>query len=248
MHPLVAFEIATVPDVAGIRAIYDLDAALSDSDVADYAFQRQRATDGHDDLLPHLQRVVEISFACWSDDGLTVSSLSAVDAAEGALIARFSQQLARLGGTAVCWGATQRQKPVLNIRSLIHASSIIVPTGGGRSELSHPFAGIVDLSQQLSGSASDSGVPLHQLAQLLGAGRAQALTGAQVWDAWRSGAAASVTADCERQALASLRVLLRLRGLVGELDDAQLAVAERAIGARTALHSRSSGCRAAYRR
>lgn len=236
-HSLVAFDIATVPDVAGIRAIYDLDAALSDSDVADYAFQRQRATDGHDDLLPHMQRVVEISFACWGDDSLTVTSLAAVDAAEGGLIARFSQQLAQFGGTAACWGANRRQRPVLNLRSLIHVSLMSELTGRACAESLHPFAGIVDLSQQLSGSASDGRVPLHQLAQLLGAGRAQALTGAQVWDAWRSGAAASVTADCERRALASLHVLLRLRCLVGELDGAQLVAAERAIGARTALHS-----------
>ncbi|WP_374515100.1 hypothetical protein [Niveibacterium sp.] len=232
-----AFEIATVPDVAGIRAIYDLDAALSDSDVADYAFQRQRATDGHDDLLPHLQRVVEISFACWGDDRLTVSSLAAANSAEGALIARFSQELTELGGTAACWGANQRQRPVLNLRSLIHASLISELTGRACAELRHPFAGIADLSQHLSAFAPDGGVPLHQLAQLLGAGRAQALTGAQVWDAWRSGAAASVTADCERRALASLRVLLRLRCLVGELDVAQMAVAEFAIGARTAQQS-----------
>jgi len=57
--PILAFDIETVPDCAGIRKLYDLPADLPDGDVAELAFQKRRVqTGGSDFLQPHLQRVI----------------------------------------------------------------------------------------------------------------------------------------------------------------------------------------------
>ena len=42
MTPILAFDIETIPDCAGIRRLYDLPAALSDAEVAEVAFQKRR--------------------------------------------------------------------------------------------------------------------------------------------------------------------------------------------------------------
>ena len=63
MTPILAFDIETIPDCAGIRRLHELPADLSDRDVAEVAFQKRRAqSGGASDFLPlYLQRVVAIS-------------------------------------------------------------------------------------------------------------------------------------------------------------------------------------------
>ena len=43
MTPILAFDIETVPDVPGIRRLYDLPESLPDDEVAEVAFQKRRA-------------------------------------------------------------------------------------------------------------------------------------------------------------------------------------------------------------
>lgn len=230
----VAFEIVTVPDIAGIRCIYDLDVALSDGDVAEYAFQRQRASSGGDNLPPHLQRVVEISLAEWGDAGLTVSSLSAADRDEGLLIERFVARLAARDGEVACWGAMRRQIPILRLRALTHAAQVCVKRSSAQQDALELLGRVADLSGQLQGASPDLDVPVDQLIRLLGAAPARALDDAAVWSAWQGGDLKSVTAECERRAFATLHVLLRARCVAGVIDGAQCAAAERAIAARRA--------------
>ena len=46
MTPILAFDIETVPDADGLRRVYGLPAAMSDDDVAQFAFQRRRQASG----------------------------------------------------------------------------------------------------------------------------------------------------------------------------------------------------------
>jgi predicted PolB exonuclease-like 3'-5' exonuclease len=41
--PVLSFDIETIPDVAGLRALHGLPATLADAEVAEFAFQKQRA-------------------------------------------------------------------------------------------------------------------------------------------------------------------------------------------------------------
>ena len=52
MTPILAFDIETVPDVAGIRRLHDLPADLPDADVAELAYQKRRVQTGSDFLPP----------------------------------------------------------------------------------------------------------------------------------------------------------------------------------------------------
>ena len=61
MTTTLVFDIETIPDIKGIRALYSLPEALADEEVAEFAFQQRRAANGTDFLPHHLQRVVTIS-------------------------------------------------------------------------------------------------------------------------------------------------------------------------------------------
>ena len=90
------FDIETVPDVAGLRQVHGLPDALSDSEVAELAYQRQRAKNGSDFLPHHLHRVVTISCALRSDDGFRVWSMAAPKASEAEIIQRFFDGIEKL--------------------------------------------------------------------------------------------------------------------------------------------------------
>ena len=60
MNPLLVFDIETIPDIAGLRKLYELDAKVSDNDVAEMAFQMRRQKTGTDFIQHHLQRVAAI--------------------------------------------------------------------------------------------------------------------------------------------------------------------------------------------
>ena len=61
MTPVLAFDIETVPDIAGIRRLHRLPEDLPDAEVAEVAFQKRRILTGSDFLGPHLHRVLVIS-------------------------------------------------------------------------------------------------------------------------------------------------------------------------------------------
>ena len=75
MTPILAFDIETIPDVAGLRRLYDASASLSDAQVAELAFERRRQAVGSDFLPLHLHRVVAVACALRERNSFTVWSL-----------------------------------------------------------------------------------------------------------------------------------------------------------------------------
>ncbi|MFM2397395.1 MAG: hypothetical protein RLZZ144_645, partial [Pseudomonadota bacterium] len=61
MNPTLIFDIETIPDIAGLRTLYELDEAVSDKEVAEMAFQMRRQKTGSDFIQHHLQKVAAIS-------------------------------------------------------------------------------------------------------------------------------------------------------------------------------------------
>ena len=142
MTPVLVFDIETIPDIAGLRSLHALPATLPDAEVAEFAFQRQRAKNGSDFLPLHLQRVVVISCALRSDDGFRVWSLAepkpersgaAVKAnagesrryagaksGEGEIIQRFFDGVEKFTPRMVSWNGGGFDLPVLHYRGLIH--------------------------------------------------------------------------------------------------------------------------------
>src|SRR5678816_1091232 len=124
MTPVLAFDIGTVPDCEGLRKVHELPAELSDSDVAEVAFQKRRAqSGGASDFLPvHLQRVVVISCVLRNEEGLRIFSIGEPEAGEAAAIQRFFDGVNKYVPQLVTWNGRGFDLPVLVNRGLIPVS------------------------------------------------------------------------------------------------------------------------------
>ncbi len=89
MTPVLAFDIETIPDCAGIRSLYNLPADLPDADVAELAFQKRRVSSGSDFLPPHLQRIVVIGCVLREGDNVQVFSIAEPERDEPAIVQKF---------------------------------------------------------------------------------------------------------------------------------------------------------------
>ena len=123
MTPILAFDIETVPDIAGLRLLRDLDAKLSDRDVAEHAFQQRRAQTGQDFLPLHLHRVVAIACALREGDSFRCWSLGSPADGEGELLRRFFDGIEKYTPQLVSWNGGGFDLPVLHYRGLVHGVS-----------------------------------------------------------------------------------------------------------------------------
>jgi len=193
MTPVLAFDIETVPDVAGIRLLHRLPEDLPDAEVAEVAFQKRRTQTGSDFLGPHLHRVVVIS--CVLREGDTVKVFSLGEASEKELIQRFYDGIERLVPQLVSWNGGGFDLPVLNYRAL--ANGVAAPKFWDQGEDDRDFrynsylgryhARHLDLMDVLAMYQPRSSAPLDEVARLAGFPGKLGVGGAQVWSAYQAG-------------------------------------------------------------
>src|SRR6266481_5072307 len=123
MTPILAFDIETVPDIAGLRLLRGLDAKISDRDIAEHALQQRRAQTGNDFMPLHLHRVVAIACALAEGDGFRCWSLGSPDDGEGELVRRFFDGIEKYTPQLVSWNGGGFDLPVLHYRGLVHGVS-----------------------------------------------------------------------------------------------------------------------------
>lgn len=151
MLECIAFQLGTEPDVDAIRCVYDLDPALSEIDVAEYAYQRQRALLGVDLLPPHLLRIAHATTLKLSGGRALLATDARDPSAERAMLASFLSEIRASGLSPCCWGNASQQLEVLRCKALLY-----------RLDLS-PINACVDVSGSAFGR-----IPMTHLARLLG--------------------------------------------------------------------------------
>src|SRR6476620_12607139 len=119
--PVLVFDIASIPDVAGLRALRGASADISDAAV--YAqWAQERKDEGQGDFMPlHLQRILVISCVFRNAEGLRVHSFVDRDnASEGKVIQTFFNTLEKHVPQLVSWNGGGFDLPVLHYRGLRH--------------------------------------------------------------------------------------------------------------------------------
>ena len=241
MTPVLAFDIETIPDVAGIRKLHDLPAELSDAEVAEFAFQKRRAASGNDFLPLHLQRVVVISCALREGDRFSVWSLAEPKLKEAEIIQRFYDGIEKFTPQIVSWNGGGFDLPVLHYRGLIH--NVTAPRYWDQGEddrdfkwnnyISRYHSRHLDLMDLLAMYQPRASAPLDELAKLMGLPGKLGMDGGAVWGAYQAGKIDEIRDYCETDVVNTFLVYLRFQRLRGALTakafDAETKVVREAL-------------------
>jgi predicted PolB exonuclease-like 3'-5' exonuclease len=218
MLPVLAFDIETIPDVAGIRRLHDLPADLPDQDVAEIAAQRRRVQTGNDFLPPYLHRVIVISCVMRTDDGVQVFSIGEPEASEAASIKRFFEGIDRYVPQLVSWNGRGFDLPVLVNRALQHGVGAACFWETGRDNQDFRYNNYinrfherhVDLMDVLS-LYGGRGSPLDDMARLSGFPGKVGIGGNAVWESYRRGELAAIRNYCEADCVNTYLLFLRFQ-------------------------------------
>ncbi len=250
MTPTLTFDIESIPDIAGLRHLHDLPESLAEAEVAEFAFQKQRAKNGSDFLPLHLQRVVVISCALRNDEGFRVWSLAEPKSGEGEIIQRFFDGVAKYTPNLVSWNGGGFDLPVLHYRGLIHGVTAARYWDLGEDDrdfkwnnyISRYHTRHLDLMDLLAMYQPRANAPLDQLVKLMGLPGKLGMDGGAVWGAWLDGQIDAIRDYCETDVVNTYLVYLRFQKMRGNLTPAahekEVAVVRDHLAALEAAHWR----------
>jgi predicted PolB exonuclease-like 3'-5' exonuclease len=225
VNPILVFDIETVPDAEGLRRLWELDASVSDAGVVELATQRRRQATGNDFLPPHVQRVVAISCALRSNDGVKVWSLGSAEDGEREIVKRFFDGVEKYTPQLVSWNGSGFDLPVLHYRALVHGIPGCCYWDMGENDKEFKFNNYLnrfhtrhlDLMDVLAGFQNRAWAPLNEIALLCGLPGKLGMDGAQVYPAWKSGAIDAIRNYCETDVANTYLLFQRfqlIRGLI----------------------------------
>lgn len=231
MTPILAFDIETIPDVAGIRLLYDLPADIADNEVVLFAQQKRRAQSGHDFMPLHLHQVVAIS-CCMrhGQDKIHVGTIGDVHDSEETMIAKFFEVVENHTPQLVSWNGGGFDLPVLHYRAMIHGVTAARYWDMGEGDfgdsrdfkwnnyISRYHQRHCDLMDLLALYQPRAAVPLDDMAKLCGFPGKLGMDGSKVWQAYHNGALTDIRDYCETDAANTYLMYLRFRLMSGALD------------------------------
>ena len=223
MTSILAFDIETVPDCAGIRRLYGLPESLPDNDVAAIAFQKRRTQTGSDFLPPHLQRVIEISCVLRDAEQIRVWSIGEPEEDERAAIQRFYDGIERYTPQLVSWNGGGFDLPVLNYRGLAHGVSAARFWESGDEDRDFRYNNYVnryhtrhlDLMDVLAMYQPRNNAPLDDLARIAGFPGKIGMEGSAVWEQFCKGEVQRIRNYCEADCANTYLLYLRFQLLRG---------------------------------
>jgi predicted PolB exonuclease-like 3'-5' exonuclease len=219
---VLVFDIETIPDTALGRRLHGLD-GLSDAAVARAMFTLRRQSQGTDFLAHPQHRIVAISCALRSRDGLKLWSLGEPDSSEEELVRRFFDGLERFSPDLVSWNGGGFDLPVLQYRALRAGIRAERYWETGDSDTAFRYNNYLsrfhwrhmDLMDILAGFQGRARAPLVEVAALLGLPGKLGFSGAQVWDAWLAGEIVRIRQYCETDVLNTYLIYLRFELMRG---------------------------------
>lgn len=228
---IAVFDIETIPDIDGGRRLYQLE-GLSDKDVANVMFHKQRqASGGSDFLRHHLHSIVAISVVLRDryQDVFKLYSLGNEDSTEADLLGEFFTLIDRYTPTLVSWNGSGFDLPVLNYRAMVNA--IAAPRYWELGEADSSFnrdnyhnryhwrhTDLMDVLAAFNGRAN---APLDEVASLCGFPGKMGMSGDKVWDFYLAGELATIRHYCETDVLNTYLLYLRFQLMNGQLNPSE---------------------------
>ena len=222
--PALVFDIETIPDVAGLRALRGMDASMSDAEVM-AAERAEREAAGKSDMLPlYLQRVLVISCVFRNAKGLTVQSFCAGDAAgEGDIVQTFFDKIEKHQPQLVSWNGGGFDLPVLHYRGLRHGVVADKYWDLGEDDREYKWNNYIsryhtrhlDLMDLLALYQPRANAPLDAMAKLCGLPGKLGMDGSQVHAAYLDGKLEDIRRYCETDVMNTYLLYCRFQQMRG---------------------------------
>ena len=236
MTPVLVFDIETIPDVAGLRTLRQMDAGVDDAAVyaAEMAERKER---GKGDFMPlYLQRILVISCVFRNAEGLRVHSIvdRETDGAsqEGRVVQSFFNLVERHEPQLVSWNGGGFDLPVLHYRGMRHGVvaskywDMGQDPGSDRDYRYNNYIGryhtrhldLMDLLAMYQGRAN---APLDAMAKLCGFPGKLGMDGSQVYAAYLDGKRDEIARYCETDVMNTYLLYCRFQKMRGGFTDSE---------------------------
>lgn len=248
MIPVLVFDIETIPDVKGLRAVFSYPTSMSDGEVAQAAFAARKEKTGSEFLPHHLQRIAAISCVFRDNDGFKVRSLGGLEDTEAKLVQDFFRVIDRYTPQLVSWNGSGFDLPVLHYRAMVHG--LVAPRYWELGEEDRDFKwnnyisryhtrhlDLMDLLAMYSGRAN---APLDDLAKLCGFPGKLGVDGSQVWTLFQEARLDEIRNYCETDVVNTYLVYCRFLLMRGQMSraayDSEMELVRASLGAVKATH------------
>ncbi|MDO8441082.1 MAG: 3'-5' exonuclease [Polaromonas sp.] len=228
--PVLVFDIESIPDVAGLRALRGESADRSDADVY-AAYLAERHAKGQSDFMPlHLQRILVISCVFRNAEGLRVHSFVDKDgASEGKVIQTFFSRLEKHVPQLVSWNGGGFDLPVLHYRGLKHGVVASQYWEMGETDRDWKFSNYIgryhtrhlDLMDLLALYQPKNNAPLDAMAKLCGFPGKLGMDGSSVYPAYLAGKTDEIRRYCETDVMNTYLLYCRFQKMRGGLLEAE---------------------------
>ena len=228
MTPTLVFDIETIPDTNGLRALLDVPAEATDEDVANIAFHQRRQHNGSDFLPLQLHRICAISCALREGSNFKVWTLGEKDASEKEIIQRFFDGIEKYTPQIISWNGGGFDLPVLHYRAMINRIQAPRYWDMGEDDKDFKWNNYIsryhnrhlDLMDVLAMYSPKNNAPLDDIAQLCGFPGKLGMDGSKVWDAFKDGKIEEIRNYCETDVANTHLVYLRFQLMRGHLTEA----------------------------
>lgn len=229
---VLVFDIETIPDVEGLRALRGSAASSSDAEVLAAELADRHAA-GKSDMLPlYLQRVLVISCVFRSAKGLTVQSFADADGgSESTIIQTFFDKIEKHQPQLVSWNGGGFDLPVLHYRGLKHGVVADKYWDMGEDDREHKWNNYIsryhmrhlDLMDLLALYQPRANAPLDAMAKLCGLPGKLGMDGSQVHAAFLDGKLDDIRRYCETDVMNTWLMYCRFQKMRGGFTEAEHA-------------------------
>ena len=228
--PVLVFDIESIPDIAGLRALRGQSTEASDEQVY-AAWLAERKEKGQSDFMPlHLQRILVISVVFRNAEGLRIHSFVDRDgASEGKVVQTFFNSIEKHQPQLVSWNGGGFDLPVLHYRGLRHGVEASKYWDMGEDDREYKWNNYIsryhmrhlDLMDLLAMYSPKNNAPLDAMAKLCGFPGKLGMDGSQVYAQYLAGQTDDIRRYCETDVMNTYLVYCRFQKMRGGLTETE---------------------------
>ncbi len=241
--PVLVFDIESIPDIEGLRALRGEPADKPDADVYAGWLEDCKARNQSDFMPLHLQRVLVISCVFRNAEGLRIHSFVDRDGhSEGKVVQTFFNAVEKHSPQLVSWNGGGFDLPVLHYRGLRHGVEAGRYWDMGEDDREFKWNNYIsryhmrhlDLMDLLAMYTPKNNAPLDALAKLCGFPGKLGMDGSQVYSQYLAGQTEEIRRYCETDVMNTYLVYCRFQkmrgGFTPEEYDREIAYVRETLG------------------